>query len=95
MTNKGAGLPLIVFALEQESQGLFSEYPCLYTGVGKLNAAYTLLKYLSSEPRPPLIINLGTAGSATINAQAPELNDYNKSSFAGGTFGARGSCQAK
>lgn len=47
-------------------------------------------------PRVDYTLNyLKRDGSATINAQAPELNDYNKSSFAGGTFGARGSCQAK
>lgn len=54
--------PLIVFALEQESQDVFKDYDVLYTGVGKVNAAYALMRRLS-EARPPLVVNLGTAGS--------------------------------
>lgn len=55
--------PLLIFALEQESQGLFSEYNVLYTGVGKVNAAYTLTRLLYRS-RPKIVVNLGTAGSA-------------------------------
>lgn len=55
--------PLIVFALEEESQQLFSGYDLLYTGVGKVNAAYKLTRRLHQN-RPSLIVNLGTAGSA-------------------------------
>lgn len=55
--------PLIVFALEQESQNLFSEYNVIYTGVGKVSAAYALTRSLYQN-RPDVVINLGTAGSA-------------------------------
>lgn len=55
---------LFVFALEQEAQGLFNPAQCLYTGIGKVNAAITLARYLYQKSRPSIIINLGTAGSA-------------------------------
>lgn len=58
---------LIVAALPQESQGRFEQlnYPVLYTGVGKINATYTLTSVLSKFPpnKPKVILNLGTAGS--------------------------------
>jgi adenosylhomocysteine nucleosidase len=48
---------LIVTALRTEL-----EHPgVLYTGVGKLNAAYALTKWLQSN-RPSLVVNYGTAG---------------------------------
>ena len=57
--------PLLVFALEMEARGEFSEYECLFTGVGKVNAAYALMQYLGEQKKhPSLIINLGSAGSA-------------------------------
>ncbi len=61
----GNGSPLLVFALEQESQGLFADYEVLYTGVGKVNAAYALTKRISVR-RPGLVVNLGTAGSSSF-----------------------------
>lgn len=54
--------PLLVFALEQESQDLFTTYDILHTGVGKVNAAYALTHILI-KTRPDMVINLGTAGS--------------------------------
>lgn len=42
--------------LEQEG------YTVLYTGLGKVNAAYSLTKYLAQKT-PKLVLNLGTAGS--------------------------------
>lgn len=60
---------LIVFALEAEAQGQFEN--ALYCGVGKVNAAYRLTRYLmgcGSEARPSLIMNLGSAGSAHFPA---------------------------
>lgn len=54
---------LIVMALEQESRGHFDGLPILYTGVGKLNAAYRLTKALQTH-KPAHVINLGSAGSA-------------------------------
>ena len=59
---------LVVMALELESQGLFSErgVDVLYTGVGKVNAAYRLTRRLAQEQArgvTPMVVNLGTAGS--------------------------------
>lgn len=60
---------LVVMALENESHGLFEDHniPVLYTGVGKINAAYHLTKALAnhrlSENKIELVLNLGTAGS--------------------------------
>lgn len=58
--------PLLVFALEMEAQEAFSGAEILYTGVGKVNAAYRLTKALH-EKRPGIVINLGTAGSTVFN----------------------------
>ena len=60
--------PLLVFALEQEAQGMFHDRACLFTGVGKINAAYGLMTYLATHAKPDLIVNLGTAGSAVHKA---------------------------
>lgn len=61
--------PLCVFALEQETQGLFDGHDHLYTGVGKVQAAYALTRRLI-ETRPSLVVNLGTAGSARMKTGA-------------------------
>ena len=61
--------PLLVMALPLESQGVFERagLNVLYTGVGKVNAAYALTRriaeYLHAAVPPPLVINFGTAGS--------------------------------
>lgn len=55
--------PLLVFAMKEESQDVFPEYDVLHTGIGKVNAAYGLMKYLAANPAPSVIINMGTAGS--------------------------------
>ena len=57
---------LIVCALEMETQGKLADWETLYTGVGKVNAAYALTKYLSSRS-PRLVINYGTAGSKNLD----------------------------
>jgi adenosylhomocysteine nucleosidase len=54
--------PLLVFALEAESQGLFDGHPILYSGVGKVNAAYHLTRAIAQQ-RPSCVVNLGSAGS--------------------------------
>ena len=54
---------LIICALPIETQGQLSDFQTLYTGVGKVNAAIHLTKYLESNVRPELVINYGTAGS--------------------------------
>lgn len=55
---------LIVFALKQESKGLAEKlgFKCLYTGVGKVNAAAKLSKALA-EGQYKAVLNMGTAGS--------------------------------
>jgi len=62
--------PLVVMALPQEGGALFASagIPVLYTGVGKINAAYhltlRLAEYRAGRLPLPLIVNFGTAGSA-------------------------------
>jgi adenosylhomocysteine nucleosidase len=61
--------PLVVMALPLESQGVFERagIPVLYTGIGKVNAAYALTRrlgeYLHAAVPLPHVINFGTAGS--------------------------------
>ncbi|HYQ18570.1 MAG TPA: hypothetical protein VEQ58_22495 [Polyangiaceae bacterium] len=65
---------LVVMALEIESQGLFAAQgvPVLYTGLGKVNAAYRLARALSEHRaaygKLPSVVNFGTAGSPTLAA---------------------------
>ena len=58
---------LIVSALKQEISdwGLNTGHNIVYTGVGKVNATYSLLKALQRKDYD-LIINYGTAGSRDI-----------------------------
>ncbi|MEO8905707.1 MAG: 5'-nucleosidase [Polyangiaceae bacterium] len=64
--------PLVVMALELEGQGLFerADIRVLYTGLGKVNAALTLARSLSTlrgqGQLPELVVNFGTAGSRTF-----------------------------
>lgn len=60
---KSSTKPLIVFAMEQESQDVFRDYDVLHTGIGKVNAAYALTARLAAKNPPGLVINMGTAGS--------------------------------
>lgn len=53
---------LFVFALDMEAAGEFEPVTKLYTGCGKVNATYELMKAIHHN-RPQLIINLGSAGS--------------------------------
>jgi adenosylhomocysteine nucleosidase len=61
-------------ALEVESHGLFAErgVPVLYTGLGKVNAAYRLARALTEHRARygtlPRVVNFGTAGSPTLPA---------------------------
>jgi adenosylhomocysteine nucleosidase len=63
---------LIVMALEMEAQGVFERagVPVLFTGLGKVNAALSLMRALRDrrhQGRPaPLVVNFGTAGSRTL-----------------------------
>jgi len=64
--------PLVVIALELEGQGLFEQagVSVLYTGLGKVNAALSLARRLSTlraqGALPSLVVNFGTAGSRTF-----------------------------
>lgn len=53
---------LFTFALASEAADIFIEYRHLICGIGKVNAAYHLMKAIQQE-KPKLIINLGSAGS--------------------------------
>lgn len=53
---------LFVFALDIESAGEFEQVTKLFTGCGKVNAAYELTIAIHRH-RPQLIVNLGSAGS--------------------------------
>lgn len=55
--------PLLVFAMKEESQDVFHDYPLLHTGIGKVNASYALMKHIAEHGKPSLVINMGTAGS--------------------------------
>ena len=66
---------LIAMALPAEAAGVFESagVEVLFTGVGKVNAAVTLTRYLvrlrHESADPPLVLNFGTAGSARIPAR--------------------------
>lgn len=60
---------LVVMALELESQGLFEaeRVQVLYSGLGKVNATFSLTRRLHDYRKQgralPLVVNFGTAGS--------------------------------
>ncbi|MFC0776593.1 nucleosidase [Flavobacterium sp. HJSW_4] len=54
---------LFCFALESEAAEVFKGNNILFTGIGKVNAAYELTKAIQKK-RPSVIINLGSAGSS-------------------------------
>lgn len=53
---------LFTFALPSEAAEVFEGFNTLFTGIGKVNAAYQLTRTIQNK-RPSLIINLGSAGS--------------------------------
>ncbi|MFN3700998.1 MAG: nucleosidase [Alphaproteobacteria bacterium] len=80
MITKTTSKPLLVFAMKEECGDVFQagdDQDLLFTGIGKVNAAYVLTKRLygsengkpESEggglhlPRPSVVVNMGTAGS--------------------------------
>jgi adenosylhomocysteine nucleosidase len=62
---------LVVFALQEEAGGRFAAIasPVLYTGVGKINAAWALTRALVLS-RPRLVLGFGTAGSPRLPTHA-------------------------
>lgn len=61
-----SGKILYVFAMEIEAADCFKDKDVLFTGVGKVNAAYHLTKRIAHD-RPEMIVNLGSAGSTLYN----------------------------
>lgn len=63
--------PLIVMALPEEGQGRLEALglEVLYTGVGKVNAAYALTRRLAQSP-VRAVLNLGSAGSYSFGRGA-------------------------
>ncbi len=62
---------LVVFALHEEAGGRFAAVasPVLYTGVGKVNAAWALTRALVRS-RPRLVLGFGTVGSPRLPTHA-------------------------
>ena len=58
--------PLLVFSFLLEAQEEFNDFQKIFTGVGKINAAYHLFKGIQKY-NPDIVINLGTAGSTLFN----------------------------
>ena len=64
---------LIVFALECEAQERFIDLCPIYSGVGKVNAAYNLARKIAqlqhdNGKAPELVLNVGSAGSTHFKA---------------------------
>jgi adenosylhomocysteine nucleosidase len=55
--------PLFVFALHEEAGEEFGGESLLFTGVGKVNATYSLTKQLAAT-NCSIVVNLGSAGSS-------------------------------
>lgn len=70
-----AAAVLVAMALPAEGAGRFESagVDVLYTGIGKVNAAIALTRRLAelgrAGARLPLVVNFGTAGSATLPAR--------------------------
>jgi len=58
--------PLFVFAMEAEAGTEFVTENVVFTGIGKVNATYHLMKGIQHF-QPDVIINLGTAGSTVFD----------------------------
>jgi len=62
---------IVVTALQSELPNMAPDR-ILFTGVGKVNAAYVLTRYLTAHPEVKTVINYGTAGKA-YNVNKGEL----------------------
>ena len=56
---------LYVFALEAEAGDQFNDLQCLFTGVGKVQAAHQLTKEIQNST-PSKIVNVGSVGSSNF-----------------------------
>ena len=76
MTEGALPATLVVMALQIEAQGWFERagVPVLYTGLGKVNAALSLMRalreYRHADQVLPLVLNFGTAGSHSLETGA-------------------------
>ena len=61
--------PLLVFAMKEEAGLAFTNFNPLFTGIGKVNATYHLMKRLQENGHPDIIINMGTAGSSVFKRE--------------------------
>ena len=67
---------LIVAAMPEELQGLFeaAQIPVVYTGLGKVNACYFLMRALAQLRElgqiPRAVVNFGTAGSSSFKTHS-------------------------
>lgn len=52
---------IIVSAIKEEFP-FDEDFPIIYTGIGKVNAAISLCNYLNLNPKIDIVINLGSAG---------------------------------
>jgi adenosylhomocysteine nucleosidase len=64
---------LLAFALADEEQQRFEGFTKIFCGVGKVNAAYQLMRALAAWHKergryPQLVLNLGSSGSPTFKA---------------------------
>ncbi|OPB93756.1 nucleosidase [Elizabethkingia meningoseptica] len=57
--------PVFVFAMEKEAGDQFTGTEHIFTGIGKVNASYQVMKYLVGN-KSDIIINMGTAGSTSF-----------------------------
>lgn len=68
---------LVVMAMEEEEGGLLRKenVSVMFTGIGKINATYNLLKAISDH-KPELVINFGTCGGALSAGQIVECVEF-------------------
>lgn len=55
---------VIFVALEDEFPNRPKGYNVVYTGIGKINAATTVARYLTTNPHTDVVYNYGSAGAA-------------------------------
>jgi len=66
---------IVALSTEFDESKLQEDFPVVYSGVGKLNAAYSTQEAINAY-QPELIVNLGTAGA--INRLPGEILEINE-----------------
>lgn len=83
---------LVVFALEAEARSYFDKFVPVYTGIGKVNAAYRLTRRIAEwranhGASPQFVLNLGSAGSSrfkkgeVVNCTSFVQRDFDATAF--------------